>query len=160
MADVEIVNSIVGHLVTRLESLALDAASVHPKLKHDKTLIDAERSPTVTDFRRFRWTFPTRAIPEPLHVGTAALHPRHWRLALGLEVIYPFGDVRNRLTIAGVALDDSTRIIHHLEVDFTRVTVAGAYEWCGVEVEAGDLAQASDGFVLPMTITALFQRAY
>lgn len=160
MADVSIVNSIVTHLVTRLESLTLDAVSVHPTLKHDKTLLSTDRTATVTDFRRFRFTYPTKATPDPIHVGTAALHPQLWRIELGLEVIYPFQDARNRLTIAGVALDDAMRIIHHLEVDFTRVTVAGAYEWSGVEVEAQELVSAADGYVLPLTITAIFQRAY
>jgi len=161
VAIVEITKGVVDHMVTRLESLTLDSPKIRPRFKYDGAARpDAGRGGLDDSFRRFRFVFPTRAIPNPLHVGTADNHPRLWDLPLGLEINYPFGDANNLPTISGMAIDDSMRVIHHLEVDHTRVTVAGAYEWTGVLVESGDLRVEADRVVVPYAVTAKIQRAF
>lgn len=158
---VEITKSVVDHLVSRLESLSLDSPLVRPSLHHDDgTRPETDTRALDTDFRKFRITFPARAVPTPQHVGTSEYHPRLWDLTMGLEVVYPFGAAGNQIRVAGIAIDDQMRIVHHLEVDHTRVTVADQYEWVGVLVEAQDVTAAADRIRSTFTITAKIQRAF
>lgn len=157
---VSIASAIVGHLVTRLESLTQDDPSVAPGLAHNPTWEGADSPHLETLYRNFRVLYPTAVEATPTHLGTREYHPRLWRLPLVLEVVYPYGDPRNRNTIAGVALDDATRIIHHLEVDHTRVSVAGTYEWSGVLVEHTGLEELEGGILSTFQVTAIYQRVF
>jgi hypothetical protein len=156
----QITHAIVSHLAARLESLALDDPSVSPRLRHDPTLDPDAAAGLEQTFRRFVLRFPSRVEPTPQHVGTAEYHPRLWRLPLSLEVLYPWGAPGNRMIVSGIALDDAARIVHHLEVDHTRQTVAGAYEWSGVLVTHEGIDEREDHLVSLFAIEAIFQRAF
>ncbi|MBT7097451.1 hypothetical protein HN937_08760 [Candidatus Poribacteria bacterium] len=161
MARVNITEAIVDHLVERLQSLTLDDPTIAVQLSHDPDRkADTDTKALDTDFRRFSWAFPTKATPAPLHVGSAEYHPRLWRLPLGLEITYPWGSPENRLIVAGMAIDDQHRIIHHLEADFTRQSDPTLYQWTGVEVDALDLTASADHYVAPYTVTAIYQRLF
>ncbi len=158
--------TVLNQIAAVIETMPVDDSTVTPGLRYDPRgeSFGAGGMMTIDMFRRFVFGFPRTAEADWMH-GDAPVTPSYWRGEIPLVIFYPLGNMAENLEpVSGMALDDATRLAHHLATEaipYFNSNPVTDFELMGVQVAHDGIdLEGSEGLLSTFTLRVRYARQF